>query len=149
MNNLLDNLNKEIINVLDSNGITTEYLITKLKEELNATEIKAFCNKGEIVYSAPLPAWNIKQNARIDAHKLRGDYPNNLNISGSITTNRTKEEIEHIHSVIDQVIDKIRYNNIYNIHSKEDTNTTKVVNNTKEIDNNLGKLTHEGEGGGT
>lgn len=29
----------------------------------------------EIIYSKSLAAWEIRQKARQDAHKLRGDYP--------------------------------------------------------------------------
>lgn len=60
---------------LDSAGITSERLITKLKEELNATITKTFQHQGVIVDSEEKIAWDIRQRARQDAHKLRGDYP--------------------------------------------------------------------------
>jgi len=49
--------------IMDSEGITAEYLAKKLKEELNATK------------DEQSPDWKIRQEARKDAHKLRNDYP--------------------------------------------------------------------------
>jgi len=69
---------------LDSQGITPMYLAKRLKRELNAKEVKVFKSMvyggdgecgDEIIYSKPLVAWAIRQKARQDAHKLRGDYP--------------------------------------------------------------------------
>ncbi len=59
---------------MDSKGITIEKLVDKLKEELDATEVKVFNDKGEVIYSNELVAWEVRQKARQDAHKLRGDY---------------------------------------------------------------------------
>lgn len=58
-------------------GITLEYLVKKLKRELNAKEVKVFYDRrtGEVVYSKKLPVWDIRQRARQDAHKLLGHYP--------------------------------------------------------------------------
>lgn len=73
-------------------GITESYLAKKLKAELCAKETKPFkakvnrpfdpqdLTKGfvdveEVIYSKPLTAWEVRQKARMDAHKLRGDYP--------------------------------------------------------------------------
>jgi hypothetical protein len=61
--------------ILDEGGITDEYLKEKLKNELDAEEMKVFNDKGKIIYSNGLVAWEIRQRARQDAHKLRGDYP--------------------------------------------------------------------------
>jgi len=75
----LDNFRKKIgrtmRDLLDEGGITDEYLRKKLKKELNATEVKTYNYKGDILYSDPLVAWDIRQRARQDAHRLRGDYP--------------------------------------------------------------------------
>jgi hypothetical protein len=61
---------------LEAEGITPAYLAKKLKEELESTEIKVFNDKENgIVYSKPLIAWDVRQRARVDSHKLRGDYP--------------------------------------------------------------------------
>lgn len=62
---------------LDKNKITVDYLAKKLKRELNAKETKAQIPKGkkEFAYSKPMVAWDVRQKARQDAHKLRGDYP--------------------------------------------------------------------------
>ena len=64
-------------NALVSQGINGPYLAKKAKRELNAKETKAQIPKGhtEFVYSKPLIAWDIRQKARQDVHKLRGDYP--------------------------------------------------------------------------
>lgn len=60
---------------LEQHGITAEFLVGKLKEELEACETKVFSTQTGIAYSDDLIAWHIRQKARMDAHKLRGDYP--------------------------------------------------------------------------
>jgi hypothetical protein len=62
---------------LSARGITLELLAAKLHEELEATEVKVFYDRepGELVYSAPLKAWTIRQRARMDAQELLGLYP--------------------------------------------------------------------------
>jgi hypothetical protein len=72
---ILDDLGTPIVKALDARGITISYLARKLKAELNAKETKVFHHEGEIAYSDPLVAWGIRQEARKDAHALRGDYP--------------------------------------------------------------------------
>lgn len=59
----------------ESHGITDDYLIGKLKEELEAEEeLQRIISKKEtIIIKKPL--WKIRQDARKDAHKLKGDYP--------------------------------------------------------------------------
>ncbi len=52
----------EKLETFTKHGITEDYLIGKLKGELDATDKKK-------------PIWKIQQDARKDAHKLRGDYP--------------------------------------------------------------------------
>ena len=66
-----------ITEALQGQGITPEYLAKKLKRELNAKETKVFYDRktGEVVYSKKLVAWEIRQRARQDAHKLLGHYP--------------------------------------------------------------------------
>ena len=95
---------------LESQGLTYQYLIKKLKRELNAKEtritkyktnakaeeiledmangmgvkVSSRLAKGikklaegtdEVVIGIDMVAWDVRQKARIDAHKLRGDYP--------------------------------------------------------------------------
>lgn len=63
------------LKAIEAEGITPEYLASKLKAELEALETKVFQHKGNIVVKDDLIAWEIRQKARQDAHKLRGDYP--------------------------------------------------------------------------
>jgi hypothetical protein len=89
---ILEQLNSPIIKALDDRGITADCLAKKLKAELAAKETKPFkakvskfidpndVTKGvyeteEVIYSKRLLAWEVRQKARMDAHKLRGDYP--------------------------------------------------------------------------
>ena len=70
--------------------ITVDYLAGKLKSEMNARETKAQIPKGktEFAYSNPMIAWDVRQRARQDAHKLRGDYPaEKTDLTGGITVN--------------------------------------------------------------
>ena len=57
------------------NRIGINRLLDKLEAELEACETKVFSNALGVIYSDDLTAWNIRQKARMDAHKLRGDYP--------------------------------------------------------------------------
>ena len=79
----------ETLRELENRGITWDLLTRKLKAELNARKVEVF--KGwvkdldedgkvvstheEVIYSKGMVAWDIRQKARQDAHKLRGDYP--------------------------------------------------------------------------
>jgi hypothetical protein len=72
---LLASLDRPIIQALDSEGITDDLLARKLKEELEAKETKTFQYKGDVIESKEKIAWDVRQRARQDAHKLRGDYP--------------------------------------------------------------------------
>ena len=69
-------LDNPMTNALELEGINTQYLTKKLRRELNAKETKVFNDKDDgIIYSKNMTAWTIRQKARQDAHKLRGDYP--------------------------------------------------------------------------
>jgi hypothetical protein len=61
---------------LRNEGITADYLAKKLKAELEATTIKFLKDgdrkEGEFV---EVIDWPTRQKARMDAQKLRGDYP--------------------------------------------------------------------------
>jgi hypothetical protein len=72
---ILDGLSSPIISSLENRGITVDYLAGKLQEELEADETKSFQYKGAVIESKKKTAWEIRQRARIDAHKIRGDYP--------------------------------------------------------------------------
>jgi hypothetical protein len=56
-------------------GIDGSYLAEKLKEEFEAEETKFFAEKGKVIDEKDVIAWGIRQKARMDTHKLRGDYP--------------------------------------------------------------------------
>jgi hypothetical protein len=78
-----------IEDALNAEGLTAQELAKLLKRELRAkrTEtfkgtVKRFNSAGFVesqedlvIYSKPMTAWEIRQKARMDAHKLRGDYP--------------------------------------------------------------------------
>jgi hypothetical protein len=56
-------------------GISTDFLTTKLLEELNAKETKFFQKDGVVIESRDVVAWDVRQKARQDTHKLLGHYP--------------------------------------------------------------------------
>jgi len=60
---------------LEAAGINYDFLIKKLLEELEAKEARFFACNGYVVDARAVPDWNIRQRARMDAHRLRGDYP--------------------------------------------------------------------------
>ena len=82
-----------VLTAFDQEGLTPRYLARKHKKELNAKKTDTFKGKvveeqtdnaGKVIgrterevviYSKPLIAWDTRQKARQDAHKLRGDYP--------------------------------------------------------------------------
>jgi len=98
-----------LIEALDAEGITLPYLAKSLKKELKAKEIKVFNDKGMIIYSDGVPALDIQQRARIDAHKLRGDYPaEEHRITGEMITSRSPEEIKDLQEIASRVVDEIR-----------------------------------------
>jgi hypothetical protein len=61
--------------VIIRNRITIDRLLDYLEKEFEACETKVFSGKDGLLYSEDMIAWNIRQKARMDAHKLRGDYP--------------------------------------------------------------------------
>ena len=78
---------------LEKQGLTFDYLAKKLKRELNAKETKFFQKDGFVKEQHDVVAWDVRQRARIDAHKLRGDYP--------------AEKREHTHSITGSLIDDL------------------------------------------
>ena len=100
-----------IIEALDAEGITLPYLAKQLKKELKSKEIKVFNDKGKIIYSDGVPALDVQQRARIDAHKLRGDYPaEEHRITGEMITSRSQAEVEELKKIADRVVEEIRSN---------------------------------------
>lgn len=68
-------------------GINESYLAKKLKKELTAKETKFFQKDGEVIETRDVVAWDVRQRARIDSHKLFGHYPAEKvehDISGSL-----------------------------------------------------------------
>ena len=106
---LVDSLASPIVRTLDAHGITLDKLAKLLKKELSATEVKTYNDKGQIVYSDPLVAWDIRQRARQDAHKLRGDYPaDEHKLSGNLIEPRSPEERKILEDVAKQVAKALR-----------------------------------------
>ena len=104
-----DQLLSPLVEALDAEGITLPYLAKQLKKELKAEEIKVFNDKGTIIYSDGIPALDIQQRARIDAHKLRGDYPaEEHRITGEMVNTRSPEEIEELRSITQGLAQAIR-----------------------------------------
>lgn len=71
----MESLDRPIIKALNLKGISDELLAKKLKEELDASLPKLFQSDGNVIESREIPVWDVRQRARQDAHKLRGDYP--------------------------------------------------------------------------
>ena len=61
---------------LEDKNITCDTLAEALVKELEAEETKFFADKGVVIDQKDVVAWGVRQRARQDAHKLRGDYPN-------------------------------------------------------------------------
>ena len=74
-NDVLNSLNTQMIQAMDKAGITLDRLMGQLSDELQAKDTKFFADKGIIKDTAEVIAHDVRQRARIDAHKLRGDYP--------------------------------------------------------------------------
>ena len=69
---------------MDKHGITIDRLMQQLNDELTAEDTKLFADKGEVKDRVQVIAHDVRQRARIDAHKLRGDYPaTGLNVQAS------------------------------------------------------------------
>lgn len=65
-----------MLKALDKQDITVDDLAKKLKYELDAEDNTEYYDKnGDFRGEKQSIAWGIRQKARMDAHKLRGDYP--------------------------------------------------------------------------
>ena len=74
-----------LLDAMLAHGITPELLAQKLRERIEATEVKVFNGKDGIVYSEPLVAWDVQADAQDMIHKLRGDYAEQkLTVSGTL-----------------------------------------------------------------
>ncbi|RPI50220.1 MAG: hypothetical protein EHM49_08830 [Deltaproteobacteria bacterium] len=105
----IKDLGKSWRDILDEGGITYEYLRRKLKKELNAKEVKTFKDGKDILYSDPMISWDIRQRARQDAHKLRGDYPaEEHKISGDLIEPRSPEERKILQDIARTVAQSLR-----------------------------------------
>lgn len=71
-----DNGEKELTRIYDAAGLTVEKLAKRVKQGMNAKETKAFIHQktGDIVYSKPLVAHDVRLRAVRLAHELRGDF---------------------------------------------------------------------------
>lgn len=74
-NDVLNSLNTQMIQAMDKAGITLDRLMRQLSNELQAKEVKHFAYQGKVEDEREVIAHDVRQRARIDAHKLRGDYP--------------------------------------------------------------------------
>lgn len=117
-----ESLTAPLFRTLEGGGITGEYLAKKLKSELLAKKKEVFLGnvkeftenergrsvlthrRDEILYSEDLIAWDVRQKARIDAHKLRGDYPSqtlDVNLSGKVNLGkRVEQAVERAEKII-------------------------------------------------
>ena len=108
-NEFIKDIGKTMRDILDEGGITREYLKEKLMEELDANITKQFQHEGLVVTADPVIAWDVRQRARQDAHKLRGDYPAEKHqIEGNLVDPRTKEEREEILAIAREVVERLR-----------------------------------------
>ena len=91
----LQGLENPMIKILEDHNIDADRLADKLDKELDAEEKKAFNAKGTIIYSNTQEVWKTRQEARKDAHKLRGDYPaEKRELSGKLTLEEVIKELE-------------------------------------------------------
>ena len=74
-----------VLDAMIAYGITPELLAQKLRERIDATEVKVFNGKDGIVYSEPQVAWDVQADAQDTIHKLRGDYAEQkLTVGGTL-----------------------------------------------------------------
>ncbi len=82
---------REITRILDAAGVTTEKLAKRLNEGLDAKGTKAFIHQktGNVVYSKPMKAHDIRLKAIRLAAELRGDFaPKDINVNVSLLAGR-------------------------------------------------------------
>ena len=89
-------LRSPIQQALEDVGITVDMLAKQLIEELQATDTKYFAHQGVVVDARQTIDWATRQRARMDIHKLRGDYApetHNLNLRQAEPYTPEEEEI--------------------------------------------------------
>ena len=70
----LRNIKRRAPEVMDELGLTMESLIRDLNDMRQATETKVFCNKGDVIYSDPLVAWEPRRAALDMGFRIHGAY---------------------------------------------------------------------------
>ena len=102
-NDVLNSLNTQMIQAMDKAGITLGRLMRQLSDELQAKDTKFFADKGIIKDTAEVVAHDVRQRARIDAHKLRGDYP----AEKREITGKNGGPIEHEHTIHKELAERL------------------------------------------
>lgn len=88
-------LDDPIIPALNKSKIDAERLADKLNKELEADETIFAKIGGKITDKKNVIAWKTRQEARKDAHKLRGDYPaEKRELSGKLSLEEIIKELE-------------------------------------------------------
>ncbi len=83
--------NIELNHVFDAAGVTIERLAKRVRQGLDAKETKAFIHQktGNVVYSKPMKAHDIRLKAIRLAAELRGDFaPKDINVNVSLLAGR-------------------------------------------------------------
>jgi phage terminase small subunit len=83
--------NRELNHIFDAAGVTIERLAKRVRQGLDAKETKAFIHQktGNVVYSKPMKAHDIRLKAIRLAAELRGDFaPKQLNVSVAVLAGR-------------------------------------------------------------
>ncbi len=81
----------ELNHILDAAGVTIERLAKRVRQGLDAKEIKAFIHQktGRVVYAKRRPDYNIQLKAVRLAAELRGDFaPKEMNIKVAVLAGR-------------------------------------------------------------
>jgi phage terminase small subunit len=83
--------NKELSHIFDAAGVTIERLAKRVRQGLDAKETKAFIHQktGNVVYSKPMKAHDIRLKAIRLACELRGDFaPKEINVKVAVLAER-------------------------------------------------------------
>ncbi len=83
--------NTELNHIFDAAGVTIERLAKRIRQGLDAKETKAFIHQktGNVVYSKPMKAHDIRLKAIRLAGELRGDFaPKEINVKVAVLAGR-------------------------------------------------------------
>ncbi len=83
--------NRELNHVFDAAGVTIERLAKRVRQGLDAKETKAFIHQktGNVVYSKPMKAHDVRLKAIRLAGELRGDFaPKEINVKVALLAGR-------------------------------------------------------------